>query len=499
MIGIAVASSLLAAAARAGDQPVPAAPAFSESTALLSRIAVEETFYPVSLTVSGDQRHIAYALKNSNGMFAVMDDRRHGPFEAVAKGTPLIGSGRRHWAYVAYQGAKKAQAFVDGRPEAFYDGIDAFAFSPDGVRWSYRVGVGEKQAVVVDGTAGPLFDIVVRNSGPLFSPNGRRLAYGALNGPDGYLVVDGHATGVDGTVSSIVFSPDSSHLAYALQSDGRYRVVRGGQPGQLYDAVTQLTFSPDSKQLIYLARKGEQWLPVLDGRELMGGGTVGMPLFSPDSRRLLYALNKGDDWHMVVNDKPDPAFARLGVYLFSSDSLRFAYMAQGKEGGRMVVDGRMEAIYDSVGMPVFSADSKQVAYRANHSGKWFVVQNGKAHRERHDGLRRPVFSPAGGRLAYVAIDGKQMAMVVDEQVLGRYDAVTFPFFSPQGTHVAYAGCQDNQWRIYVDGKPGQVLFDAFLKDGLIVFDSENHCRTVVLKMPGPQFVRLDISISEDPV
>src|SRR5690606_3272281 len=108
MIGIVVTSSLLAAAARAGEQPVSAAPAFTESTALLGRIAAEETFFPVSLTVSDGQRHIAYALKNSKGMFAVMDDRRHGPWETVAKGMPLIGSGRRHWAYVTYQGAKKA-------------------------------------------------------------------------------------------------------------------------------------------------------------------------------------------------------------------------------------------------------------------------------------------------------------------------------------------------------------------------------------------------------
>jgi hypothetical protein len=492
MIIAALFGSMVVAEAQTASDP---ALDFSESNHLLSHMEPGETFYPISMKVSEDNAHIAYAAKNPKGMFAVLDNQRGGFCEAVAKGTPLISKGQMHWVYIAYQGQQKAQAVVDRRPEPLFAGVDAFVFSPDGARWAYRAGIDGKQAVVVNGVAQSAFDVIDIRSGPLFSPDGSRLAYSAVNGKAGYLVVDGTALSVDGMVESIVFSPDSKHLAYALKKGNQLWVVNDGQAGPVFQATAQLTFSPDSKRFVYMALKENRWIAVLDGQEMMGGDGVGTPLFSADSRRLAYAAHKGIDWYMVLDGKKGRTFDQIGVSMFSPDDSRLAYMAQLKDRGFMVVDDQMGPVYDSVGEPVFSPDSKQLAYRARREDKWFVVQNGRAHETGYDGLRRPVFSPDGRHLAYVAIEGKEMIMVMDERPLSRHDSVTFPFFSPQGTHVAYAGCRQDLWRIYVDGAAGKNVFDAFLKDGTITFDAENRCHAIVLKMPGPDFLRLDIQIA----
>ncbi len=496
MIIAALVWSLPAARAQAaGDPPL----AFTERMALLSRIEPGETFYPISLKVSADNAHVAYAAKNQKGMFAVLDNQRGGYSEAVAKGTPLIGPGQLHWAYVAYPGQRKAQAVIDLRPEPPFDGIDAFVFSPDGSRWAYRAGKDGKQAVVVNGVAQPAFDLIDIRTGPRFSPDGRRLAYGALNGKEGALVVDGTTLKVDGSVEQIVFSPDAKRLAYILlQKDNGRQVVLDGQAGPFFQKISALTFSPDSRRCAYMALKGSAWVAVVDGKEMIGGDSVGTPLFSPDSRRLAYAANLGKEWFMVVDGKKGRTFDELGISMFSPDSARLAYMAQMKERACLVVEDQMGPIFDSVGEPVFSPDSKQLAYRARQGSKWCVVQNGKPHQTFYDGLRRPIFSPDGGHLAYVAIEGKEMIMVLDERPLSRHDSVTFPFFSPRGTRVVYAGCTKDQWRVFVDGTAGKTIFDATLKDSTITFEAENRCRMIVLKMPGPEFHRLDLEIAGSP-
>ena len=51
-------------------------PAFSDSLTTLARIETGETLYPISLKVSADNAHIAYAAKNPKGMFAAFDSQR---------------------------------------------------------------------------------------------------------------------------------------------------------------------------------------------------------------------------------------------------------------------------------------------------------------------------------------------------------------------------------------------------------------------------------------
>jgi Tol biopolymer transport system component len=94
---------------------------------------------------------------------------------------------------------------VDGKAGTEYDDIPSPPiFSPDGKRVAYGVKKGEKQLVVVDGKAGKEYDEIsggfppiklapVRFSAVVFSPDGKRVAYAAKNGEKWLVVVDGHA------------------------------------------------------------------------------------------------------------------------------------------------------------------------------------------------------------------------------------------------------------------------------------------------------------------
>lgn len=482
--------------------PLQAAPAFSdpeapqslpdEHTLLVGRMAADETMFPVSLVISEDGAHIAFAAKDQAGMFVYEGLDRGSTYEAIAKGTPLFSKGRAHCAYIAYD-RHKARVVMDKKPGPWYDGIDDLSFSPDGSRWAYRAAVQGKQVVVADNIQSPSFDFVIKGRGLVFSPDARHLAFAAVRGETGYLVLDGKAKAVGQRVTEIVFSPDAAHLAYSVQKEGRWHAVADELLGPPYDALSNLTYSPDSSHLVYVAQKGSRWVIVLDGRELIGGQQMGMPLFSPDGGHLAYSLIRGGKWHLVLDGDEGPPFNQIGAYVFSSDGSRMAYMADDAQGAAMVVNGAINRRFDAIGLPVFSPDSRQLAFRARLGKRWFIVHNNRPL-PGHDGVRRPVFSPDGNHLAYVAIDGRQMWMVMDDLAMGPYDSVTFPYFSPQGTHLAYAACIQGRWRIYVDGRSGKAEFDALPLNADIVFDGERRCRTIAMQLPGPRFVQVSVDI-----
>ena len=66
-----------------------------------------------------------------------------------------------------------------------------------------------------------------------------------------------------------VFSPDGKRVAYSARKGGRWFVVVDGQAGPEYDGIMAGTpvFSPDGKRLAYVPEKGGKWLVVVDGQE----------------------------------------------------------------------------------------------------------------------------------------------------------------------------------------------------------------------------------------
>jgi len=116
------------------------------------------------------------------------------------------------------------------------------------------------------------------------------------------------------------FSPNGKRLAYVAEKAGKWHAVLDGKLGPAWDAIQigGVFFSPNGSRVAYVAGKGKTQLAVIDGKpgpEVFGvrGGSI---IFSPDGKHYLYVCSKyqkhwfvidGDylAWDLVI---PNPIF-----------------------------------------------------------------------------------------------------------------------------------------------------------------------------------------------
>jgi len=328
---------------------------------------------------------------------------------------------------------------------------------------SYSTTEGPKISVVVDGQWGEVYDAISKGS-ITFSPDGNRVAYGAMKGKKWFVVVDDKAgaehDGISGEAP--VFSPDGKHLAYLAEEGRKWMVVVDTKAGPEYDGVGEIVFSPEGKHLAYPAKEGKKWLVVVDTKVEARYDDIrkGSLVFSPDGKRMAYGAQKGDKWLVVVDGQAGPEYDAIRPPIFSPDGKRVVYVAQkGQNQLVVVVDGNAEAEYENIkeGYPIFSPDSQRVAYMAAKGGKELAVVDGKAGPQ-YDGIGYATlkFSPDGKHVAYVALNRAHWLVLVDGQAGPEYDGIKIgsPAFSPDGKHVANAVQKGTKCMVVVDGKAG---------------------------------------------
>jgi Tol biopolymer transport system component len=194
------------------------------------------------------------------------------------------------------------------------------------------------------------------------SPDSKRVAYvavsrGFFTGEKKFVIVDGTEEKQYDDIGATMltfFSPDSKRVAYGARAGNRWLVVVDGKEGRPYEGIGagSLSFSPDSQRVAYMAGAGnKRFVVVVDGQEHNAYDGLGgaRPIFSPDSNRMAYEASVGNKRVVVVDGKEQKQYDGIDTLTFSPDSKRVAYGAKG--GTRnwfVVVDGNEGKKYDSL-------------------------------------------------------------------------------------------------------------------------------------------------------
>jgi hypothetical protein len=401
------------------------------------------------IRVSPDGGHVMFRVVNDERKTCVsVDGRVWKPYDNAKLELARFSSSGKTFAFPAIESGSSHLSVVINDQETIPDHsniippqgddfITGFWLSPDGRRyaWIAHLGLklwstrenengifcsGSNQVVFVNGKPGKVYGGVY-DSGVVFSPDSKRVAYLALLGGEAFVVCDGregkHYS--ESMACGQVFSPNSKHLAYVVGNSNEQFVVMDNKEFKKYDGIQadSLCFSPDSHHLAFIARAGERKCLVLDGHETFLDKPTGL-LFSPDSRHLALMVHKDDQWFVSLDGNLGTPFDGIGKLQFSPDSRRLAYMAM--RGGKwfVVIGDVVEGPYDSLGATCFhfSPDSKHTAYAAKYSDGWCIVLDGRALKRYEDTSEgAPWFSPDSQHLAYGAITGKETRLVVDER------------------------------------------------------------------------------------
>jgi len=280
------------------------------------------------------------------------------------------------------------------------------------MRLGYVVATPAGDAVVVDGVRGPLYpyiDTEIRWSyveralrrSISFSPDGKRFAYMAKQSDGARVVVDGTAGPLFDAVywESIPFSPDGRHVAYLAAREGSYVAVRDGVVGRKYDAIRSLEFSADSKHVTYVAQRDGLEYVVVDGKEGKAAPRApakpmvsvvlhnGLPYAVPGkpgqgfittAGRVVTLERRGDMWDVSIDGVPCGLPGSAYPYAVASPNGRRIACVVGRAGGWFVgVDGVAGPAYKDIANVTFSPDDRHLAYTAKRGDKWMIVVDGK--------------------------------------------------------------------------------------------------------------------------
>lgn len=360
----------------------------------------------------------------------------------------------RGGAYLA-SGPGGSRMVHDGKRGNPYQGIGGVALSPDGSRIAYGALLDGKWRMVENGVDGESFDEV---GDPVFSADGRHLAYEALTGKRWHIVLDGRTN--DGVVQYYqkpVFSADGSKvfLIENTEKDGLFRFV-----------VSDLQFVKQSR------------------KEMRALGTV----VSKSRTRIATVQQEGDTYHVLQftfadPDKPSKGadYDAISDLAFSPDGASLAYLARRGATRLLVLDGKEEPLPEGgfLAAPVVRPDHKGVGIILATDRGYFLHEGfaGKPRHQRYTDAGDLTYSVAGDH-AYVAMTGKNMHIVVNGKEGPAFDRVVTPAFSPDGRFLVYRARKDGKRFVVVadlQGKtvrqhpPYEMVFDTtFTADGKAV-------------------------------
>lgn len=189
---------------------------------------------------------------------------------AVTRTLRVSHDGTR-FAYMAKLEDGTEAVFVNDKQSPKYTGIvnESLSFSPDSKRVSYGALRNGNKVVVVDNTEYPAFNGSAEGM-PVWSSDSKRFAFFAATDEGRILaVVDGKAGQAWDSViqESFTFSPEGSRFAFVAKDGDFGRVVVDGEAGSRYRNVAGFTFSPNGKHFAYIAILAQSMAVIVDGVE----------------------------------------------------------------------------------------------------------------------------------------------------------------------------------------------------------------------------------------
>jgi len=379
-------------------------------------------------------RGSAYIARVQDGVRVVHNGRPGKTYEAVEQNTLTLSSNGQRVAYGAK--VKGKWLIVDNGSEyGPYDDKGPPVFSPDGRHIAYEAKIGDYWYVYVDKKKSewapsyyekPAFNkdstkvMLTENTK---DSSGLLLAVSDLNFK--------HRTTRHFKGAERVISPDLTRVAYIENSvdfkrviDFTFNNISKAQEGAMYREISNVAFSNDGSVLVYIAKKDGKTFLVMNGREeqIPDGEYPWAPVVRPDAKGagiIIVGLN-GAFLHQAFYDDKTKAgrYKECADLTYNADGKLHAYVAIKNEKFTIVVNGKEGPFFDRTISPQFSPDGNYLVYRARQDGKRFVVvadTNGTIIRQ-HPGYERvfeTTFTEDGKSVAYGAKDGKQLLWKVE--------------------------------------------------------------------------------------
>jgi roadblock/LC7 domain-containing protein len=404
-----------------------------------------------SIIFSADGKRLMYGARLDKKWLVVVDGKESPRFDGVAA---LSFSPDGKTAIYAPRIGGKTYMWVNGQTGPRFETTTFMLFSPDGRHMTYSGKIGDQWTVFVDGKPGPRGEEV---SAVVFTSDGR-WAYRVRSGNQDIIVTDGGRIGVYPLAGDPVFSPDGKQLAYSVVKDVQEMVLVNGVPEKAYDGIVpeSVAFAADGT-LGYFARHGKQWLAVVGGRESKAYDTIDKTalVLAPAGKHYAFLVNNNSKmskqrW-FVVHDGQDGQpheVVEKDKLAFSPDGSRLAYVVKDEDSYYVILDGKNLGGNVFAGKPVFSPDSRQVAYVVVRGGRAAVACNGRIL-SRYDDAWPPVFSSDGKHLAYIGCLSQIMVLNADGKESKRYASIvegSLNYLSP--SEVNYLALQGDKTQGY---------------------------------------------------
>jgi Tol biopolymer transport system component len=435
------------------------------------------SYFVTPPTWAPDGSTLAYFAAQQDGFWLTVASAAGG---ALRQLTAVESSTRVAWSpdstQIAFAGGTYAHPEVDAirvadggvraiAPTVFF--ATALAWSPDGARLAYTV--NSLWVVNADGTGATQLTQSYDDT-PVFSPDGRRIAYSSATSRSWELFT----IGVDGSSPVQLTANDDYDQAPAWSPDG------------LQIAVARMDSNDQKGEIVSVAANGSGERVVL--REPEHATIDDGPWWTPDGTRLLVAD------HLVSNDRD--LYATVGngghVTQLTNNSVDDADPAVSPDGRLLAFDrgdpGNQELYVMRIGggglrrlttnrfvsdvQPSWSPDGTQLAFASNRTGVshiYVIGSNGGRVRRVTAGLAvdsEPAWSPDGSSIAFTSASPDTgireiWAVRPDGRGLRRLDRSTDASgaaWSPRGSRLAYVADEPGT-------TPGQGMRGLFVTDG----------------------------------